>query len=72
MKYKVIFKTFESMESASKFLWKLYDKHEHARCIGWPENGQGGKYTFEVSDAPHSSLIPSVHHKLETRENRNA
>jgi hypothetical protein len=72
MTYKVIFRTFESMESASKFLWKLYDKHEHARCIGWPENGQGGKYTFEVSDIPHSSLISTIHHKLETRENRNA
>ena len=72
MKYKVIFKTFESMESASKFLWKLYDKHEHARCIGWPEQGQRGKYAFEVSDIPHSSLIPTIHHKLETRENRNA
>lgn len=72
MTYKVIFRTFESMESASKFLWKLYDKHDHARCIGWPEGGQGGKYTFEVSNNPRSSLIPTIHHKFNLSKNENA
>lgn len=58
------------MKAASRFLAGLYEKHDHARCIGWPENSESGKYAFEVSDNPHSSLIPSVHHKLEIRENK--
>ena len=70
MKYKLIIRTFDSMASASKFLWKLYDKHDHARCIAWPECSDSGRYTFEVSDNPHPSLIPSVHHKMQVRENK--
>lgn len=72
MKYKLISKSFYSQAAAAKFLWKLYDQYHHARCIGWPEGNESGKYTFEVSQNPHPSLIPSIHHKLETRENTNA
>lgn len=72
MKYKLISKSFQSMNAAAKYLNSLYDKHDHARCIGWPEGGETGKYTFEVSDNPHSSLIPAVHHRMSVTENQNA
>lgn len=70
MKYKLIIRTFDSMAQASKYLWKLYDKHDHARCIAWPDGNGAGRYTFEVSDNPHPSLIPSVHHKMIVTDNK--
>ena len=63
MTYKVIFRTFSSLQAANKFLNSLYDKHDHARCISWPMNSEAGKYTFEVSDNTNAKLIPVVHSK---------
>jgi hypothetical protein len=63
MKYKVIYRTLGSLQAANKFLNSLYDKHDHARCINWPMNGEAGKYAFEVSNAPNAKLIPVVHSK---------
>lgn len=61
MTYKVIYRTLSSLNAANKFLNSLYDKHDHARCIKWPMNGEAGKYAFEVSNNPRPSLIPSIH-----------
>lgn len=63
MTYKVIYRTLGSLQAANKFLNSLYDKHDHARCIGWPMNGEAGKYAFEVSNTPSAKLIPVVHSK---------
>ena len=63
MKYKLISKQFHSMNAAETFLFGLYDKHEHARCIAWPSDSGKGKYTFEVSDNTNAKLIPVVHSK---------
>ena len=72
MTYKLISKPFPSMNAAAKYLNSLYDKHDHARCIGWPEGSETGKYTFEISDTPARKLIPSVHHRMSVTENTNA
>ena len=63
MKYKVIYRTLSSLQAANKFLNSLYEKHDHARCINWPMNGEAGKYAFEVSNNPNAKLIPVVHSK---------
>jgi len=63
MKYKLISKQFASMQAAETFLFGLYDKHDHARCIAWPSGSGRGKYTFEVSDNTNARLIPVVHSK---------
>jgi hypothetical protein len=66
MKYKVIFRTLGSLQAANKYLNGLYEKHDHARCINWPMNGEAGKYAFEVSNSPNAKLIPVVHSKAGT------
>ena len=63
MKYKLITKQFPTMQAAENFLFGLYDKHQHARCINWPSDSGKGKYTFEVSDNTNAKLIPVVHSK---------
>lgn len=66
MTYKVIYRTLGSLQAANKFLNSLYEKHDHARCIRWPMNGEAGKYAFEVSDTPNAKLIPVVHSRVGT------
>lgn len=65
MTYKVVFRSFSSLQAANRFLNSLYKHYDHARCIGWPQFSECGKYTFEVSNNPHSSLIPAVHTNVE-------
>lgn len=46
---KTIFKQFDTVKQAEKFLFSLYSKYEHVRLIKAPMFQESGQYWYEVS-----------------------